>query len=707
MLAVHVTAPNGAGKGAEMVMLRSFLPVIGLLAWLVPLLPVRLLAGELERFEPKDVFELEWASDPRFTPDGGRVIYMRNSMDVMTDRRRSSVWTVDLDGSRHRPLLSGEARYASPRLSSDGRRLLYVSDAEGSPQLYVMWMDTRQTARLTHLTRAPSNPAWSPDGKWIAFTQFVPRERQPMVQLPPPPEGAKWAPRPREIQSVRYRRDGQGLLEEGSVQLFLLDDDGGTPRQLTRGEYNSGPPVWLPESTAILISSNRSPGWEYEPRESEIHEVSLTGEIRTLTDRKGPDSDPAVSPDGRTIAYTGYDDRGLSYANRVLYVMDRNGEDPRPLTRGLDRSVSSPQWHPDGEGIYVMYGDEGSTRVALAGLDGKIHPVVTDAGGLSLGRPYGAGAYRAGRDGVVYTSSSTRSPPDVGFAPAEGEPRRLTRLNQDVLTHKALGPVEPITYASPVDGRPIDGWIIKPPDFDPSGEYPLILEIHGGPYAYYGPYFSVELQLMASAGYVVLYTNPRGSTGYGAEFANLIHQNYPSQDYDDLIAGVDHVLGRGYVDPENLFVTGGSGGGVLTAWIVGKTDRFRAAVASKPVINWVSISGTSDIYVTFSKYWMPAPVWEEFETYWKYSPLSLVGNVTTPTMLLTGELDLRTPISETEQYYQALKLRKVDTAMVRIPGAAHGIAQRPSHLVAKVAYILAWFEKYRGHAGEDRGANRP
>ena len=688
-------------------MLRSFILVVILSFWVGLSLHPWLSAMQMERFEPRDVFELEWASDPRFTPDGGRVIYMRNSMDVMTDRRRSSVWTVELDGTGHRPLLSGGARYSSPRLSPDGRRLLYVSDASGSPQLHVMWTDSRETARLTQLRRAPANPAWSPDGKWIAFTRFVPGDRQPMVKLPAPPEGAEWAPRPREIRSVRYRRDGQGLLEEGHVQLFLLDDDGGTPRQLTRGDYNSGPPVWLPESKGILISSNRSPDWEYEPRESEIHEVSLNGDVRTLTRRNGPDSEPAVSPDGRTIAYTGYDDRGMSYAVRVLYVMDRDGGNRRALTRELDRSVSSPQWHPDGEGIYVLYGDRGSTRVALVGLDGEISPVVADAGGLSLGRPYGAGAYRAGREGVVYTAASTGSPPDLGFAGAAGKTRRLTRLNQDLLAHKTLGPVEQVTYDSPVDGRPIDGWIIKPPDFDPSRKYPLILEIHGGPYAYYGPYFSAELQLMASAGYVVLYTNPRGSTGYGSEFANLIHQNYPSQDYDDLIAGVDHVLEQGYVDPDNLFVTGGSGGGILTAWIVGKTDRFRAAVASKPVINWISISGTSDISVAVSKYWMPGPVWEDYETYWKYSPLSLVGNVTTPTMLLTGESDLRTPISETEQYYQALKLRKVDTAMVRIPGAAHGIAQRPSHMVAKVSYILAWFEKYRVEAGKGPVGNSP
>ena len=688
-------------------MLRSFILVVILSFWVGLSLHPWLSAMQMERFEPRDVFELEWASDPRFTPDGGRVIYMRNSMDVMTDRRRSSVWTVELDGTGHRPLLSGGARYSSPRLSPDGRRLLYVSDASGSPQLHVMWTDSRETARLTQLRRAPANPALVPRREMDRLHPV--RARRPAADgeaAGPTGRSRMGSPAPGDPKrSVPPGRPG--LLEEGHVQLFLLDDDGGTPRQLTRGDYNSGPPVWLPESKGILISSNRSPDWEYEPRESEIHEVSLNGDVRTLTRRNGPDSEPAVSPDGRTIAYTGYDDRGMSYAVRVLYVMDRDGGNRRALTRELDRSVSSPQWHPDGEGIYVLYGDGGSTRVALVGLDGEISPVVADAGGLSLGRPYGAGAYRAGREGVVYTAASTGSPPDLGFAGAAGKTRRLTRLNQDLLAHKTLGPVEQVTYDSPVDGRPIDGWIIKPPDFDPSRKYPLILEIHGGPYAYYGPYFSAELQLMASAGYVVLYTNPRGSTGYGSEFANLIHQNYPSQDYDDLIAGVDHVLEQGYVDPDNLFVTGGSGGGILTAWIVGKTDRFRAAVASKPVINWISISGTSDISVAVSKYWMPGPVWEDYETYLEVLSALPGGQRHDTHHAAHGESDLRTPISETEQYYQALKLRKVDTAMVRIPGAAHGIAQRPSHMVAKVSYILAWFEKYRVDAGKGPVGNSP
>ena len=247
--------------------------------------------------------------------------------------------------------------------------------------------------------------------------------------------------------------------------------------------------------------------------------------------------------------------------------------------------------------------------------------------------------------------------------------RRLTRLNDNLLGHKTLGTVEDIRYKSSHDGRQIHGWIVKPPAFDPKKKYPLILEIHGGPFANYGPRFAADMQLYAAAGYVVLYANPRGSTSYGEEFGNLIHHAYPGHDYDDLMSGVDAVLAKGYVDENNLFVTGGSGGGVLTAWIIGKTNRFRAAVVCKPVINWYSFVLTADVYPFFARYWFPGPPWENAEHYLKRSPLSLVGNVTTPTMLITGEADHRTPISESEQYYQALKLRKVEAVLVRVPGA--------------------------------------
>jgi acylaminoacyl-peptidase len=279
--------------------------------------------------------------------------------------------------------------------------------------------------------------------------------------------------------------------------------------------------------------------------------------------------------------------------------------------------------------------------------------------------------------------------------PAGAErPRRLTELNETLFADRTLAEAEEVWYKSAHDGRKVQGWLLKPPGFDPKKKYPLILEIHGGPFANYGSRFAVELQLYAAAGYVVFYANPRGSTGYGEEFANLIHHAYPGHDYDDLMSGVEEVLKLGYVDRDNLYVTGGSGGGVLTCWVVGKTDRFRAAVSTYPVINWHSWLLTSDASAAFVRNWFPGPPWEHAEHYQKRSPLSLVGKVKTPTMLITGEEDHRTPISEAEQYYKALKLRKVDAALVRVPGASHNVSARPSHLIAKVAYVLKWFETH-------------
>jgi dipeptidyl aminopeptidase/acylaminoacyl peptidase len=311
-----------------------------------------------------------------------------------------------------------------------------------------------------------------------------------------------------------------------------------------------------------------------------------------------------------------------------------------------------------------------------------------------MGRPYSSGSFSLANIGsLAYTYSSPSDPADLVVVDAKGNSTRITNLNQDLFQFRKLGKVEEIWYESSFDKRKIQGWIMTPPDFDPNKKYPLLLEIHGGPFANYGDRFSSELQLFAAAGYVVFYANPRGSTSYGEEFGNLIHHDYPNHDYDDLMSGVDAVIEKGYIDVSRLFVTGGSGGGVLTAWIVGHTDRFRAAVVAKPVINWYSFVLTAD-GATYADYWFPGKPWDELENYMTRSPISYVGNVTTPTMLLTGEEDFRTPISETEQYYKALKLQKVETAMVRIPGASHGIAARPSNLIAKVVYIMKWFETY-------------
>ncbi|MGB3541502.1 alpha/beta hydrolase family protein, partial [Rubrivirga sp.] len=350
-----------------------------------------------------------------------------------------------------------------------------------------------------------------------------------------------------------------------------------------------------------------------------------------------------------------------------------------------------------GDRIAFTYDDEGTTKLATVGMRGDLEVVASDVGGMSIGRPYPGGSFSVGGGRAAFTLVGTDHPADVAVVDLQGsDVRRLTHLNEDLFGQRTLGEVEEITYTSSADGLEIEGWVVKPPGFDASRQYPLILEIHGGPFANYGPRFSMEVQLMAAAGYVVLYTNPRGSTSYGEDFGNEIHHAYPSQDYDDLVSGVEAVADRGYIDRDRLYVTGGSGGGVLTAWIVGHTDMFAAAVVAKPVINWTSWIGTADSYTFGAKYWFDKLPWEDPEHYWARSPLAYVGNVTTPTMLLTGEADTRTPMSESEQFYQALRLEGVPSALVRVPGASHGIAARPSGLMRKVGYILAWFERYGG-----------
>lgn len=645
-----------------------------------------------------DIFDLEYATDPQVSPDGAQIAYVRQSHDIMTDAARAAIWSVHIDDGDHRPLLSGRSSFSSPRWSPSGDRLAYVSAAEGGkPQLYLRWMDTGQTALLSNLTEGPGGLAWSPDGSQIAFSMFVPGKAPTLATPPQKPDGAEWAPPVTVIDDVIYRRDGAGYDRYGSTQIFVISADGGTPRQLTEGEIDHGGALsWAADGSAIYFSTNRNDDWERDAVEADIWRVDVTSEELTqLTDRDGPDVAPAVSPDGSSIAYLGFDDEGMGYHTQRVFVMNADGSEKRSLTDGFDRSVDALAWDSN-DSLVIQYDDRGRTYLARLMLDGTRTSLVRDVSGTTLGRPYTSGGFSTNASGVIaYTSGRTDRPSDIAVKAGTEPATRLTRLNDDLLAEVEMGPVERLTWQSSADDLEIEGWLMTPPDFDDTKTYPLILEIHGGPFAAYGPHFSSEAQLYAAAGYLVLYTNPRGSTSYGYDFANEIHHNYPSQDYDDIMSGVDAVIARGIVDEDQLFVTGGSGGGVLTAWIVGKTDRFAAAVVAKPVINWVSFSLTSDFYPFFWKYWFDKAPWDDPHGYWDRSPLSLVGNVKTPTMLLTGEADYRTPISETEQYYQALQLLEVETAMVRIPDAPHGIARRPSNLIAKVDNILAWFERYR------------
>lgn len=652
-------------------------------------------SGVEQKFTSQDVFELEYADTPRISPDGRYVLYTRRSNDIMTDRTRGALWLAALDGSSNR-LLQSDA--SGGEWSPSGDRIAFTdTDDQGRSAVFIRWMDSGQVERVAAMTGGISDLAWSPDGQWLAFTSRVDAQTAPLAKAPKKPEGAKWAEPFKFIDHARYRRDGQGFIDVAFSHVFVVPASGGTPRQLTSGEFDhDGPLAWTNDGRAILTSSNRNEGWELETVEGDIWEVAVTGGgMRQVTSTGGSESAPAMSPDGKSVAFVCQPNVKHPVWQVDLCVTQLGGGGLRNLTQGLDREIGDIRW--TGSHIYFSYDDRGARKVArVSPSGGAIETVLEGLGGTSLGRPYLSGTYDVSANGALaWTQGRPDRPADI-FAQSGNRTRQLTQLNEDLLAHRQLGEVHRITYASSHDGTEIEGWYVTPPGFDPAKKYPLLLEIHGGPHLSYGPHFSAELQRYAAEGYVVFYDNHRGSTGYGEAFGLLLEGKYSSpDDAADHLSGVDAMIAKGFIDENNLFVTGGSAGGIATAYLVGLTNRFKAAVAAKPIINWLSKPLSADTYISQIRHQFPAPPWEDPMHYWQRSPLSLVGNVTTPTMLMTGELDQRTPISESEQFYQALKLRGIDTALVRVPGSYHGIASRPSRLIAKVDNILAWFARYR------------
>jgi dipeptidyl aminopeptidase/acylaminoacyl peptidase len=632
---------------------------------------------------------LSWedVENAQLSPDGQQIIYTRRWVDAVNDNWESSLWIMNVDGKKNRFLVDG----SSPKWSPDGTRIAFLASGKpGGTQIFVRWMDAEgAVSQISRVTDSPSNITWSPDGTSIAFQMVVPPDDGELwnINMPPKPNEADWTGNPTIIERLNYRRDRVGYHPKGYRHIFIIPADGGTPHRLTHGDWHHNSYKWMPDGKAIVFESLRVEDAEYQWRESEIYSVEVnSGEIRQLSKRKGPDRGPVPSPDGRYIAYTGHDWSDDTYIEEGLYFMKADGSKPERIAGEMGRRPGNITWAEDGSGVYYNAAMEGTSNLYFAPLSGKPRPVtkgkhmlrVTDIGkrGLAVGT---LSSYHVPKNLVSFT---IRKPSQI---------QTLYVSNKTHLSEVKLGEVEEIWYKS-VDDFRIQGWIVKPPDFNPSKKYPLILRIHGGPHAMYNGGFDFKNQDHAANGYVVLYTNPRGSSGYGSAFGNAIKNAYPDKDFDDLMAGVDEVLSRGYIDEKNLFVYGGSGGGVLTAWIVGHTDRFTAAVSKAPVINWISFVGTTDgssWYYNFAK--LP---WEDPSEHLRRSPLMYVGNVTTPTMLMTGEKDLRTPMEQTEQYYKALKLRKVPTAMIRLTDGWHSRSRPPTNFIRVQLYLRNWFERF-------------
>lgn len=649
-------------------------------------------------FDAKDLFQLQFASDPQMRPDGRAIAYVRAAGDIMMDRINRSIWLIDLPSGKQQPVSEAPGQLSGPRWSPDGTRLAYIFAPEGEkPQLKVRWLASGQSARLSTLAEAPRNISWSADGTQLAFVMFTPGKEPKLGALPDKPEGAKWAEPLRFVDQLVYRTDADGQLRPGAYDIYVVSSDGGAPRRMTNGEiHNDGAIEFTPDGRSLVYSANTKPDWMRDPLESEVWQLPLAGGPPVpLTDRDGPDEQPVVSPNGRLVAYVGYDDRKLNSHDYRLYVMNIDGSNKRQLLGDFDRGISNPQWSDDGQSIYVRYIDRGLGRIGRVLLDGRRTEVVSQMSADSLDRPYSGGAYTVAAGVIAYTVGDAQRPSDIAVM-SGGRTQRLTDLNAGVIASRDLATIQPLAVTSGRDGKNIDAWIVLPPTYQPGQRLPLILEIHGGPAASYGPYFATDMQLYAAAGYAVVYPNARLSTSYGEAFSLGAKGTDPFPDFADFMSTVDAAIAAGFADPDNLFVTGGSYGGYASAGIIGKTDRFRAAALQKPVINWVSKILNTDISAVQYEYTCGAQPWDNPEVLWRNSPLSLVGNVKTPTLIVVGEKDYRTPVSESEQYYGALQLRGVPTNLVIVPGASHGgLTARPSQSAAKAAAIIAWFDRYR------------
>ena len=651
-----------------------------------------------KRFTAERVFDIEYASDPQISPDGESIAYVRHSMDRMTDRDTGRIWILDLKNDTHRPMIDSQAGARTPRWSPDGSRIIYTTSNQGKPELRLLYLDTGRSFSLAQFLQGPSGAVWSPNGKMVAFSMFVPGDKPSFAKPLSPPKGAEWNPNVKVFDEMTFRFDGAGYLEEGTTHVFVLPVDGGTPRQVTFGQVDMSNPTWLDNDT-LLVNGNTADDREMDPIESEIYALELNDlSLKALTTRDGPDHSPVVSPDGKTIAYRGYNDKVLSYQQNNLYLMNSDGSKSRELAADFPGAVGRVSWMPNGKSLLMQAEDFGVISLYRVDLKGKVRKLMSGIGGGSIGRPYANGSFsvsKGRRPKVAYMAGFKDRPSEIGVVGSDGKkPKILTSLNDDLLPYLEMAKVEEIKVKSSHDGREIEAWVALPPDFKADGSFPLLLEIHGGPYTMYGPYFASEIQRYAAEGYVTVWANPRGSTGYGEDFALAIDKAYPGNDYDDLMTVVDSLVERKYASPERLFVTGGSGGGILTAWIVTKTQKFAAAASIKPVINWMTMALAGDIAQYVRRHWIREDPWSNPDAYLKFSPIRYMDKVETPTLVMVGEEDYRTPTWEAEQFYTALKMRGVDTALIRVPGAPHYIASRPSRLIAKTDNIMGWFAKY-------------
>jgi dipeptidyl aminopeptidase/acylaminoacyl peptidase len=642
---------------------------------------------------PDDLFRIRFVSDAQISPDGLWVAFVLTTLSEDKDEYLSNIWLVSAAGGEPRRFTTGPRRDTLPRWSPDGSRLAFVSEREAGRkgQLHVMPAGGGEPVRLTDLRHGVGAPEWSPDGTRLVFAARVGGPPEPVTE-----EDKRKSKPARVITAMKYRFNGEGFIYDRRSQIFVVSADGGEPRQLTEGEYDHVDPVWSPDGRWIAFGAARHDERDHDDAADIWLVAAEGGPARRLTATAGPAAHPAFSPAGDTVAYVGRSARNASGRNIRVFTVPVAGDAPRTLTADFDRSCSPlgvrPLWSRDGGALTFAAEDQGSLGVYRVGAGGgPVTRIVSGervVTGFSLSRDDAA---------VAFVASEPDSPAEVFVAGTDGgAERRLTNVNREWTCEVALGRPERFRFERA--GMTVDAWIMKPVGFEPERRYPLLLNVHGGPHAQYGYPFFDEFQVQVGAGYGVLYTNPRGSQGYGEAFTRAVVGDWGGGDVADVEAGLDEALRRfDWIDPERLGLLGGSYGGFVTSWIVGHSTRFRAACSERAVNSHVTMFGSSDIGHIFNVLELGGVLpWEDMARYLERSPLTYARDITTPLLIMHSEDDLRCPIGEAEQLFVALKTLRRDVVFVRFPDENHELSRsgKPRHRLERFRIILDWFEKF-------------
>ena len=643
-----------------------------------------LLGGNLVQ---ESYWDIQSVSNPLISPDGKYVIFTKKFIDKKNDKRITEHWIMESNGSNKRFFVKG----SNPKWSPSSKKIAYIKEDEnGKSQIYVKNLANESVTKITNFKDDIKDFSWSPDGEHFSFVAFQEYADNWIIEIPGKIEGNKynWTEDPKVITTMHWRDDGVGELESGENHLHLVNSSGGAAIKVSEwGLDYIADLQWL-NNSQLLFSGNDSLDDLQTPwKQSGVFLLNIKNKkLEKISNKDGVFMTPKASTDGKKIAFIGHPSKDYSSVAHDVYLRDITTGRNKKLTENLSSSPKNLFWLSENQLAFDL-DERGSSKVMQLNTDN-----------LKLSERISGFAEQfflssTNKEDLYGTYITSDRPGEIAVV-KKTKLESLTEFNELILGQYDLGKTHEINYQAP-DGTSIQGWYITPPNFDKDKTYPLILLIHGGPHAMYRPAFSYLRHQFASDGYVVLFTNPRGSTGYGSKFANVIDNDYPGAgDLSDLLAGVDHITEKGFIDKSRMYVQGCSGGGVLTAWVIGHDDRFAAAASLCPVTNWISMVGTTDIPAwTFE--WFEKPFWEDPSNWLDRSPIMRTGYIQTPTLFMTGVLDIRTPMPQTEEMYVALKEAGVETTLIRMNEEWHGTSSKPSNWFRTYGYLTEWYDRYK------------